>query len=236
VPAGNPGALSQPYNVVPYDYTGTETVAQGFWTATTGTTDPMDWVLIELRDAVTPSTVVARQAAIIREDGRIVALDGTSDISWRTVADGNYFVVINHRNHLGIRSSVLQSLTGTMGMTPPPVYDFTTAQSRAFQDGTITSNTAMKDLSGGAFGLWGGNANSNTTVRASGPLAQNDYLQLVTTTLGGDVNLVLTRYSASDMNMDGTIRASGPLSTNDYLFLINTVLNGNVTIIFTQHQ
>ncbi len=213
------------------------TITSGFFTNNTAATDVLDWVLLELRDATTPATVVMRRATFIREDGRIVDLDGVSDASFKTVADGNYFLVIRHRNHLGIRSATVRTLSSILGVAVPALYDFTTAQSQAYQDGTISVNAAMKDLGGGVFGMYGGNSNANTSVRASGPLAQNDYLQLITTTLGGNVTAIQNGvYNASDMNMDGTVRAGGPLPQNDYLFLVTTALAGDVTKIIQQHQ
>ncbi|NOT52607.1 MAG: fibronectin type III domain-containing protein [Chitinophagaceae bacterium] len=240
----NASALSQPYNTAAFgNYAGTETVTAGFFTSTGATTDVVDWVLLELRDATTPSTLITRRAAFVREDGRIVDLDGTSDVSFRSLAPANYFVVIRHRNHLGIRTALAQTADGTMGVAIPAVYDFSTAQAQAFQDPAIlalappNNNNAMRDLGAGVFGMWAGNANANTAVRASGPLAQNDYLFLISTTLGNDVNLILSNvYSNADMNMDGQVRASGPLSQNDYLFLISTVLGNDVNRVVAQHQ
>jgi hypothetical protein len=120
-------------------------------------------------------------------------------------------------------------------------YDFSSAQAQAFQDGAITTNAAMADLTGGVFGMWGGNANpvlaSATTVRASGGPTINDYLYLINTALGGDVTLIIPAvYSTADLNLDGTIRASGGPAINDYLFLINSVLSSSVLTIINQHQ
>ena len=187
--------------------------------------------------AATPATVIMRKACFIREDGRIVDLDGTSEVFFRNVANGNYHLVIRHRNHLLIRTATVRTLNGTMGFAVPGVFDFSSAQVQAYQDGTITTNAAQKDFGGGVFGMWGGNANSNSTVRASGTLAINDYLFLITTTLGGNVATILSNiYHSADMNMDGAVRASGTLAINDYLYLITTVLAGDGTKIISQHQ
>ena len=206
----------------------------------------MDWVLLELRDDGNPAAVVMRRAAFIREDGRIVDLDGVSDASFRTVADGNYFLVIRHRNHLGIRSATVRTINSTLGITVPATYDFTSAQSQAFQNPAITTNPAMVDMGGGGFGMIGGNANGfgttgNTTIRANGgtdPLI-NDYIYLYTTVLGGDINLNLNNtYNNADLNLDGTVRANGGANpgVNDYIFLVTTALGGNFNKVLTQHQ
>jgi hypothetical protein len=238
----NANALSQPYNTAAFgNYAGTETVAGGFFTSTGATTDIVDWVLLELRDASTPSTIIARRAAFVREDGLIVDIDGLSAVSFSGTAAGNYHIAIRHRNHLGIRTATAQAVSGTSAT--PATYDFSAAQAQAYQDPAIlalpapNNNPAMKDFGAGKFGLWGGNGNSNTSVRANGPLALNDYLFLLNTTLGGSVIIQINNvYSTADMNMDGTVRANGPLTLNDYLSLLNTSLGGSVTKIISQHQ
>jgi hypothetical protein len=240
VQALNAHALNQPYNVAPFNYAGTESVAPNFFQATAGSTDILDWVLLELRDATTPTTLVASKAVFIREDGQIVGLDGISNPSF-TVSAGNYHVVIRHRNHLAIRTATPVAVNAS-----PTLYDFTTALGQAFKNVSITSNEAMVNLSGGTvFGMWAGNANGNTESRASGPNASsNDFLQLVNIILGGNVALIqgpptggAPVYNSADMNMDGTVRASGPNgTTNDFLYLVNIILNGNVATIYRSHQ
>lgn len=231
----NASALNQPFNVAPWNYAGTESVTNGFFTSTGSTTDILDWVLVELHDATTPSIIIARKACFIREDGKIVDLNGTSDPSFPGVGANNYYIVIKHRNHLTIRSSSTVFVNGGS----PVLYDFTTAQSQAYQNGAIVTNPAMKDLTGGGtvFGMWGGNANSNISTRASGALSTNDYLYLVNILLGGNTATILSNiYSSGDLNLDGAVRASGALTNNDYLILVNTILGGNTANIFTEHQ
>ena len=242
--------MNQPYNVPGFgNYNGGESVATGFFTQTTAsTTDVLDWVLLELHDATTPATVITKRAAFIREDGRIVDLDGISDVSFRTIPDANYFLVIRHRNHLAIRSATVRALTSTMGVPVPAVYNFNSAQSQAYQNPAITTNAAMVDLTGGAFGMIGGNANGsagtptigNATVRGNGGTngLVNDYVYLTTTVLAGSVNTPITNvYNNADLNIDGTVRANGGTNPaiNDYIFLITTALGGNINQVVTQH-
>lgn len=229
----NTFALNQPYSAAPFNYTGTESVAPGFFTSTSDTTNILDWVLLELHDATTPATIIARKACFIREDGLVVDLDGVSNPTFPGVGAKNYYIVLRHRNHLAIRSSSTVFVNGAT----PTTYDFTVNESKAYQNVAITTNAAMKDLGNGIFGMWAGNANSNTSVRASGALSTNDYLYLVNILLGGNVATVATPvYSNGDLNLDGTLRASGSLTNNDYLILVNTLLGGNVANIYTEHQ
>jgi hypothetical protein len=232
----NTNALNQPFSGAPWNYAGTESVTNGFFqsNAAPANDDITDWVLVELHDATTPSTIVARRACFVREDGQLVDLDKSTNISFTGVGANNYYIVIKHRNHLTIRSSSTVFVNGAT----PVTYDFTTAQSQAYQNGAIVTNPAMKDLtgSGTVFGMWGGNANSNLSTRASGAIGTNDYLYLVNILLGGNTATILNTYSPGDLNLDGQVRASGALTNNDYLILVNIILGGNTANIYTEHQ
>lgn len=227
----NANALNQPYNASAYGtYAGTESVSSGFFTSTAATTDIVDWVLLELRDATTPSTIVARRAAFIREDGQVVDLNGSQEVTFNGVSPGNYYIAVKHRNHLGVRTSSTQAINSISATA----YDFTTAQNQAYQNSGIATNNAMKDLGSGVFIMWAGDATIDARTNASG--SGNDYSYLVNTVLGGNVALIISNvYHTADMNMDGAVRASGTPALNDYIFLVNTVLLGNITAVVDQH-
>jgi hypothetical protein len=183
--------------------------------------------------------VKAKRAALVREDGQIVDLDGVSPVGLYGLVSGTYYMTVRHRNHLGVRSSTLRSFTTTALGSPATQssYDFTTAQSQAYQNPAITSNAAMVDLGEGRFGLWGGNANGNSTSRATGGQPLNDYLYLLNTLLNGNFTVIVNNlYTSADLNLDGSARATGGQPLNDYLFLLNAVLAGNFTIIRSEHQ
>lgn len=211
--------LNQPYNTSPWNYSGTESVAAIPANVT-------DWVLVELRNASTPSTVIARRAAFILNTGMVVDLDGSSPVSFVGFESGNYHIAIRHRNHLSVRTATAQALSPTATL-----YDFTTAQGAAYQNPAITGNTALTAMGGGVFAMWGGDANSNGNVRASGPSNdQNAILQR----LGGNTSLILTGiYTPEDLNLNGNVRYSG--SQNDRNLLLNDVLGGQGNLILAQH-
>lgn len=226
----NAGALNQPYNTAPFgNYNGAESVPGGFFAATAGTTDIIDWVLLELRDAVTPATLISRRAALVREDGEIVDVDGVTPASFRGIAAGSYHLVIRHRNHLSVRTSAVIATNGTLGQTTVNAYDFTNGQAKAFQNGAVTTNAAQASLGAGVFGMWGGNVNGNTNVRFSG--LNNDFAALVAV-LGGNQASTLNTYNAADLNMDGTVRFSG--LNNDFAALVS-FLGGIQSAVVTQH-
>ena len=80
----------------------------------------VDWVLVQLRTADTGPAVSSR-SAFIRNDGRIVADNGTTGYIKMDIADGDYYIVIKHRNHLAVMSANPVSLNASTST----LYDFT---------------------------------------------------------------------------------------------------------------
>ena len=87
----------QPYNDVPWNYTGTEGQASGFIYPNT----VVDWVLVSLRtDSVSVSNVW-KGAGLLHDDGTITFIQPCYTINTTASA---LFVVVEHRNHLGVMS------------------------------------------------------------------------------------------------------------------------------------
>jgi hypothetical protein len=144
--------LMQPYNTEPWFYTGTESVSS------IPNTDIVDWVLIELRDTTdavfaTGETRIARQAAFLLKDGSIVATDGVSNIQFDTLLTNQLFIIIWHRNHLGILSANPVVLTDGVYS-----YDFTTSNSQAF------GTDSQKEITSGKWGMFGGEGNKDKSI------------------------------------------------------------------------
>jgi hypothetical protein len=145
--------LSQPYNTPPWNYAGGETVLSV-------PANAADWVLIELRDApnaaaATPATIIARKAGFLMKDGFIADLDGTTLPTFTATVTNQLFLVVWHRNHLGIMSAVPLVKVGGIYS-----YDFTSALGQAYLNG-------QKNLGGGNYGMFGGNASKNGAVDAA---------------------------------------------------------------------
>ena len=195
---------------------GGEILKSGLLSGASDNNSIVDWVFLELRDKNNSATVIATRSALIQRDGDMVDVDGTSPVFFKVPTD-NYFLAVRHRNHLGI----LTPSVFTANKTLPTTYDFTTAANMALSG-------VQKDLTGGKFGMYAGNVNSDKTIRTSGPASINDYLKLIS--LLGNASTILTNvYTAADINMDGNARASGPATINDYLKLISVL--GGLSII-----
>jgi hypothetical protein len=146
----NPDYLpdNQPYNSSPWNYSGTESVNSGFYSSNSSI---VDWVLLELRNSATQ--IVSRRAAFLKSNGRIVDTDGINPVSFKDVLPGNYYIVVKHRNHLGVMSSVTLPLEGASSL----VYDFTTDQAQAY----TTGSDPMAGLGDSKFGMYSGDANGD---------------------------------------------------------------------------
>lgn len=147
--------------------------------------DIVDWILVELRTGTADSTKAATRAGFLKSDGTIVDIDGSSRLSFSGVTPGNYYVVVRHRNHLGIMSSSAISLNSNSAL-----YDFTTAQSQAYTSGT----DPMAALSGNSFGMIAGDADNNGTIDY-----ENDLL------IQWVPNFGLYGYYPADFNLNGTV-------------------------------
>ncbi len=74
-------------------------------TSNTGTEAIVDWVTIELRDASDNTSVLASRPALIQADGDVVDMDGTSAVQFTGVDASSAYVVVKHRNHLGVMTA-----------------------------------------------------------------------------------------------------------------------------------
>jgi len=145
--------LSQPYNLSPWNYDGEESVSE------IPSTNIIDWVLIEFRDAVDAlsangSTIVERQAAFLLEDGKIVGLDGESLLQIESDISQNLFVVVRHRNHIAVMSADPVENSNNIY-----AYDFTSNPSGIFEGDQSSAN-----LGSGNWGMLASDANGNGQI------------------------------------------------------------------------
>jgi len=177
--------LSHPYGMTPWNYSGTEMVSS------IPSANITDWVLIELRDALsasqaTSATCFARQAAFLKIDGQVVGLDGSSLVNFSTEATHNLYVVVWHRNHLQIMSA--NAVTKTGGIYP---YDFTTAMGQAYGGAN-----AQKQVAPGVWAMIGGNGKPDNQVDN---LDKNDVWR---------PESGLSGYRSGDFNLNGQVNNS----------------------------
>jgi hypothetical protein len=198
----------------PYD--GTTTVTSIPATA-------VDWIKVELRDA-DQTTVLYDFARFIDQDGQIINEDGT-DCKMTGVTSGSYYIAILHRNHFGVVSNSTVNLAGS------PSLSFKGAQATAWQDGSISTNAAMKEVETNVFALWDGDANGDGEIKYNG--SSNDKNEVLSVVGLSTPNNIVSAYSDSDLNMNGEVKYNG--SSNDKNQILSVVGLSTPNAIKTAH-
>jgi len=172
---------SQPYNVPPWNYSGIEEVDVNFFTSNPAI---VDWVLVELRDKNTPATIISTRAGFLKSDGKIVGIDGISNLDFNITAD-EYYIVVRHRNHL----SMMNSGPALTFSNSPSVtaFDFTSGN-------VYGGANAVVDLGLGKFGMIAGDANAN------GQIQNNDSEDFWSIQNGQ------SGYKSGDFNLNGQVQ------------------------------
>ncbi|HNA33467.1 MAG TPA: hemagglutinin protein, partial [Flavobacteriales bacterium] len=164
----------------------------------------VDWVLVELRNAATPATLVRTQAALLQSDGDIVGLDNNSTLTLPVPA-GTYHVAIRHRNHLGVMTGTAVALSSS-----PTSLDLTTGLV-----GTYGTN-ALKTV--GAYRvLRTGNSFRNTNIKYTG--SQNDRDPILIRVGSITPNNTANGYFQEDVNLNGQVKYTGSANDRDPILL-----------------
>ena len=208
--------LQQPYSSVPFLYTGTETLNRSLSSITIGGDGDalVDWVLLELRSSADSKTIIAQKALGVQADGDLMDTQtGESQLNFANVTAGSYYVVLRHRNHLGVMSANPQALSAMS-----TVIDFSNPN-------FSTAGTHARALDGNKALLWTGDINQDHRVIANG--VSNDLNSLITAILSDPANTGLNAsyrlvgYAATDLNLDGDSLATGP--GNDSNLLVTNI-------------
>ncbi len=135
----------QPFHGAPYYYQGLESV-ENFPENIT------DWILLELRDKNDQTTVMGRQACLLKKDGTIVNINGQTSIYLPGVVNGEYYLAVFHPRHLGVISG-----SPINYVHHPTTYDFTISQAQAQGNGQLK-------LVGNKYALLGGDYDGNGSI------------------------------------------------------------------------
>jgi hypothetical protein len=173
----------------------------------------VDWVWLELRSTALGAPVATR-SALLQKDGDIVDVDGVSAVSFPDTYEGDYFLMVRHRNHLAAMSKALVPHSGgTLS------FDF---RSPAAQTYGSTDFSARRLVEAGVYGLWAGNTNLKADGwRVKYNNANNDRLPILTLVGINDPLNVVNGYYLEDVNCNGQVKYSG--SGNDRIIILNNV-------------
>ena len=172
--------VNQPFNMLPWNYFGDENVP------TIPNSDIVDWMMLELREtsgdatSALPGTIIDQQAVFLLKTGNIVDIDGFSFPEFDVTISANLYVVLWHRNHLGIMSAVPLTRTGNEYS-----YDFTSGEDQVYG-----SNLGHIEIATNIWGMIAADAIPDGII--DGTDKTNSWM----------IQAGLYGYYASDMNMD----------------------------------
>jgi hypothetical protein len=176
----------------------------------------LDWVFIEIRDPGDPKTVLATCSGLLQRDGDVVSYTSEPVILIPDLIEGDYYVGIRHRNHIGVMTDYVSYLSSNA----PPFIDFTDLAEQL-----NGSSHATKTINGKRT-LWGGDLNGDRKTIYQGP--NNDSFSLFSLVLsdGNNVNFLanyITKgYNRQDLNLDGKAIYQGP--NNDRATLLSQMI------------
>lgn len=195
--------------------------------AVTGANAIVDWVYIELRDASNNQQVLDSRSALIQRDGDIVDLDGNSALQFNQIAPANYYVVVKHRNHLGVMSKTAIALSQAV-----TIVDFRSPSTPTYTLSTNITDVAQVVVKQGVA-LWAGNALYDNKVIYQG--TSNDVNPIYQQVINTSENLFvspyykLKGYYAGDINLNGEVIFQGTGNDVEYIYQ-NVIKNhtGNI--------
>ncbi len=178
----NPTPPGHPYNIAPWNYDGDEGANFNDADYNAGV---VDWVLVSFRTGMDPSSTIARTAALLHSDGSIKMLN---DCIFTRTDFQPLYIVIEHRNHIGIMSPEPVFLNGE-----ELYYDFTLNNS--YKDPTANG---QKELSPGLWVMFGADGDQIQDMPSYDINGRDKSLWF-------ESNGVFDVYNAADYNMDGDV-------------------------------
>jgi len=203
--------LTQPYNVAPWSYSGTESVVSI-------PADVVDWVLVELRSGPLETDLFERKAAFIMKDGSIRKYDDVSrGVKFNDIVVGDsYYLVVWHRNHMPVMSGAAVALPNAT------VYDFTdyTTTTPYGHPLKVQIEMPLPNPTSGIYGLIAGDVNANGELKYSG--AGNDrglIIAKIVTVTGSPLltNWITNGYWMEDVNLNNEVKYVGAANDREYI-------------------
>jgi Domain of unknown function (DUF4832)/Domain of unknown function (DUF4874) len=171
---------AQPYNLAPFNYSGTETTVPASLP-----NNAVDWVLVEIKNST--GTTTQQKAGILLNDGTVI--DSTAGATTLTLPNvsttGNYKVIVRHRNHLAIATNNNVTLTANSTST----VDLTT-------NTNVKASNQLPIGTTGKYGMRLANVDGDDRINATDK------------TIIGNVQDAANIYSSRDVNLDGIINAT----------------------------
>lgn len=187
----------------------------------------VDWVRVSLRNVQDPSIVLETLICLLRRDGYLVTESGSTMLPF-TLPAGDYYLSVQHRNHLGVMTGMSIPLSqapngNLVDFTSPATANYGTSPAAAanaqFQNSGVRSlwagNVEITMPGGGGHQViyYAGTPSDVDLLRATVTNAAGNILHLTTFSGASMTNL----YSVFDINLDGNIRYSASPSDVDLI-------------------
>ncbi|HMU05130.1 MAG TPA: hypothetical protein PJ990_15965, partial [Saprospiraceae bacterium] len=203
----------------------------------------VDWVFVELRSKNDNREVLATRSGLLQRDGDVVDVDGVSPLAFSGVLVDSFYVVVRHRNHLGVMSQKVSNKS-LIDFTKPstPVFDFGTSLNNGYN---YTGLAQKNDIIFGYSCMWGGDFDSNGRIKFVNPgddqniLFFDVFASPENSQNTSNYNFALA-YHQGDFDMNGKAKFDNPNDDKNYLFSqvllhpLNTGLLSNFNFIIEQ--
>jgi hypothetical protein len=123
---------------------------------TTVVPNALDFILVYMRSTGSGVNPVAQNIGILATNGFLYDLNGDPGISMN-VRNGDYHIILLHRNHLAVQSNGAVNTATLTGNNPGQYWDFTDIANCYHATGWI-NNEPVKLLEENVYGLFAGNA------------------------------------------------------------------------------
>lgn len=191
--------------------------------STSGNNAIVDWVILDLIDKSSNTTITESRSVLLQRDGDVVSTLGDDAMCFSGLSNDSFYIGIRHRNHLPIQTSAVHNIAGNF-----PSIDFNTVS--VYGSNSLVSINGVK-------AMWAGDANTDSKVIISG--VDEDESPVFNGVTNHPSNpfssstFVYEEYSPLDINMDGDVIYTGV--KNDTAPIINNVVAhpGNAFKILT---
>ena len=197
---GTPTPIAQPYAIAPWNHNGTEGSTLGDPTTNPGSSpypsEVTDWVLVSVREGDSLATSEIWQCAMTLNKTGIIPWPQSYCPCLNLEDNTNYYVLIEHRNHLPIMSpGILHTTSSSLA------YDFTQNQSWILESSPGNFQGEGQKLIGTKYVMYAGNENQSIGIDARTIIDQSDDTSWKTNM--GD----RFEYLNSDFSLDGDTNA-----------------------------
>ncbi len=140
----------------------TSPYSEDFRTASNKPSTAVDWVLVQLRDAANPSTIIASRSAYLNSDGNLIDDNAASGRGIGIAAPpGDYYVAIMDRNHLAAMTASIQNDLTWGSASTVSTYNFTSASSQFYG-----GSAGAKEVESGVWGIIAGDVNQSSFINS----------------------------------------------------------------------